>query len=135
MIFGPEMRIIGRKGSQAAALGEQLIEQIPPLAAIGIDGAAVIVDLDGMGNVDGAVEEFRAVLQQRPDRVATRHLLGTALMAKQDWAAARAELSARLHSPVQIRAGDSVFELLTKLADCGLELAIESPLRQRSKRA
>ena len=36
-----------------------------------------------------------------------------------------AELSARLHSPVQIRAGDSVFELLSKLADCGLELVVE----------
>ncbi len=40
-----------------------------------------------------------------------------------------AELSARLHSPVQIHAGDSVFELLSKLADCGLELAIEWPQR------
>jgi hypothetical protein len=37
------------------------------------------------------------------------------------------ELDARLHSPVQIRAGDSVFELLSKLADCGLELHLEWP--------
>ena len=40
---------------------------------------------------------------------------------------ALAELNARLHHPVQIRAGDSVFELLSKLADCGLELHLEWP--------
>lgn len=38
---------------------------------------------------------------------------------------ALAELDARLHSPVQIKAGDSVFLLLSKLADCGLELRLE----------
>jgi hypothetical protein len=37
------------------------------------------------------------------------------------------ELDARLHHPVQIKAGDSVFELLSKLADCGLELHLEWP--------
>lgn len=37
------------------------------------------------------------------------------------------ELEARLHHPVQIKAGDSVFELLSKLADCGLELRVEWP--------
>ena len=37
------------------------------------------------------------------------------------------ELDARLHHPVQIKAGDSVFELLSKLADCGLELRLEWP--------
>ena len=40
---------------------------------------------------------------------------------------ALAELDARLHGPAQIKAGDSVFELLLKLADCGLELALEYP--------
>lgn len=35
------------------------------------------------------------------------------------------ELGARLHSPIQIKAGDSVFLLLSKLADCGLELRLE----------
>jgi len=40
---------------------------------------------------------------------------------------ALAELKARLHHPVQIKAGDSVFELLSKLADCGLELRLEWP--------
>ena len=35
------------------------------------------------------------------------------------------ELEARLHHPVQIKAGDSVFELLSKLGDCGLELRLE----------
>lgn len=43
-----------------------------------------------------------------------------------------AELDARLHSPVQIKAGDSVFELLTKLADCGLELRLEWPPEPRT---
>lgn len=41
------------------------------------------------------------------------------------------ELDARLHSPVQIKAGDSVFELLSKLADCGLELRLEWPPEAR----
>ena len=44
-----------------------------------------------------------------------------------------AELSARLHSPVQIRAGDSVFELLSKLADCGLELVVEWAPQHRAE--
>jgi hypothetical protein len=38
-----------------------------------------------------------------------------------------ADLDARLHHPIQIRGGDSVFEILDKLADLGLELAIERP--------
>ena len=37
------------------------------------------------------------------------------------------ELDARFHHPVQIKAGDSVFELLSKLADCGLEPHLEWP--------
>jgi hypothetical protein len=37
------------------------------------------------------------------------------------------ELNARLHFPVPIKAGDSVFELLSKLSDCGLELRIVPP--------
>ena len=37
------------------------------------------------------------------------------------------ELDARLHHPVQIKAGDSLFELLSKLADCGLELHLDWP--------
>jgi hypothetical protein len=40
------------------------------------------------------------------------------------------ELDARLRHPLQIKAGDSVFDLLSKLADCGLELRLEwSPMR------
>jgi hypothetical protein len=35
------------------------------------------------------------------------------------------ELDARLNHPLQIRAGGSVFEILAKLAEVGLELAIE----------
>jgi hypothetical protein len=41
------------------------------------------------------------------------------------------ELDARLHRPVQIKAGDSLFELLSKLADCGLELRLEWPVEPR----
>ena len=37
------------------------------------------------------------------------------------------ELDARLHHPEQIKAGDSAFELLTKLAECGLELRLDWP--------
>jgi hypothetical protein len=44
---------------------------------------------------------------------------------------ALSELEARLHRPVQIRAGDSVFQLLSKLADCGLELHLEWPPEPR----
>jgi hypothetical protein len=36
------------------------------------------------------------------------------------------ELEARLHHALQIRAGDSVFEILSKLSDCGLELRLLS---------
>jgi hypothetical protein len=41
------------------------------------------------------------------------------------------QLDARLHHPVQIKLGDSVFELLSKLADCGLELHLEWPPEPR----
>ena len=37
------------------------------------------------------------------------------------------ELNARLHNPVQIRGGASVSEICSKLAEAGLELAIEAP--------
>ena len=37
------------------------------------------------------------------------------------------ELDARLHHALQIKAGDSVFEILSKLGDCGLELRLEWP--------
>ena len=40
------------------------------------------------------------------------------------------ELDARLNHPVQIRAGASVFEILNKLAEVGLELAIDGPAPQ-----
>lgn len=39
------------------------------------------------------------------------------------------ELDARLHHPLQIRAGGSVFEILNRLAEVGLEVAIDSPQR------
>ena len=44
------------------------------------------------------------------------------------------ELDARLHNPVQIRGGGSVFEILSKLAEGGLELAIDGPQRDNPKR-
>jgi hypothetical protein len=37
------------------------------------------------------------------------------------------DLEARLQNPVQIRAGDGVFTLLSKLAECGVELRLEWP--------
>ena len=48
------MRIVGGEGGEAAAFGQELVEQIPAVAAVAFDGAAVIVDLDRMGAVDGA---------------------------------------------------------------------------------
>ena len=38
-----------------------------------------------------------------------------------------ADLDARLNHPIQIRGGGSVVEILQKLADVGLELAVERP--------
>jgi len=40
------------------------------------------------------------------------------------------ELDAQLNHPIQIRAGGSVFEIVAKLAEVGLELAIEVPSRE-----
>ena len=37
------------------------------------------------------------------------------------------ELQARLRSPIQIRAGGSVYELVSKLAEVGVEVKIELP--------
>jgi hypothetical protein len=45
---------------------------------------------------------------------------------------ALSELDARLRRPIQIKAGDSVFELLSKLAECGLELHLEWPPNRTS---
>src|SRR5206468_12544024 len=53
-------------------------------------------DLLGMGDIDGAAEELRALLRRAPDDVRVRYLLAVALMAKQDWASARSELAAVL---------------------------------------
>ena len=45
-----------------------------------------------------------------------------------------AELDARLHHPVQIRAGGSVQEILAKLAEVGLELELRiKPTQQETK--
>jgi hypothetical protein len=44
------------------------------------------------------------------------------------------ELDARLNHPIQIRAGGSVFEIVAKLAEVGLELAIEAPSHDDPKR-
>ena len=43
------------------------------------------------------------------------------------------ELDARLHSPVQIRAGHGVFTILDRLAQVGLELAIEAPSKRQDQ--
>ncbi len=40
------------------------------------------------------------------------------------------ELDARLNHTLQVRAGASVFEIVAKLADVGVELAIEVPSRE-----
>jgi hypothetical protein len=43
------------------------------------------------------------------------------------------ELDARLNRPLQIRAGGSVFEILSKLAEVGLEVTIDAPQRGEPK--
>src|SRR5256886_2502163 len=48
--------------------------------------------LSGLGGLDPAVEEPRRALRRQPDALTARLTLATALVAKQDWAAARVEL-------------------------------------------
>lgn len=48
--------------------------------------------LYGMGDLDGALEQFQTVLRARPEDVPARLQLATALMARHDWRSARAEL-------------------------------------------
>src|SRR5262249_25376701 len=45
-----------------------------------------------MGDLDGSIDEVRALLRRRPDAVRARYLLATTFMAKQDWPSARLEL-------------------------------------------
>ena len=44
-----------------------------------------------------------------------------------DVADRRPDRTARLHNPIQIRAEDSVFEILAKLEQVGLQVAINDP--------
>ena len=48
------MRIVGGKGGEAPAFVQELVEQIPAIAPVAFDGAAMVVDFDRMGAVDGA---------------------------------------------------------------------------------
>ena len=48
-----EVGIVGGEGIEAAALVEQLVEQIPAFATVVFDRAAVVVDLNGVSDVDG----------------------------------------------------------------------------------
>jgi TPR repeat protein len=45
-----------------------------------------------VGDVSGAIDEYRTILGRQPDLSEARLHLATALMAKQDWTGARAEL-------------------------------------------
>jgi hypothetical protein len=49
-----EMSIVGGKGGQPPAVVEQLVHEIPAVAAVALHGAAVIVDLNAMGDLQGA---------------------------------------------------------------------------------
>src|SRR5687768_532095 len=54
MIRCLEMSVIGGKGGEALAFAQKLVEQIPAIAPVVFDGAAVIVDFHRMGAVKGA---------------------------------------------------------------------------------
>jgi len=59
-----------------------------------------------MGDLDGAVEELRGLLRVRPDLAEARLTLAAALVARQDWPAARAELETALAAqPELLQAG------------------------------
>ena len=47
-IIDLEMGIVGGEGGEPRSVIEQLVVEIPPFAAIGLDGAAMVVDLDRM---------------------------------------------------------------------------------------
>ena len=49
-----EMRVVGGKRREALALGEELVEQVPAVAAVVLHRAAVIVDFHRMCGIDGA---------------------------------------------------------------------------------
>src|SRR5437762_12957886 len=53
MVVMMEMRIVGGEGGEAPAFIQQLVEKIEAFAAVAFDRAAVIIDFDGMGDVDG----------------------------------------------------------------------------------
>lgn len=49
--------------------------------------------LFGLGEVDEALDEYRLVLEERPDSISTRLHIATALMAKRRWKEAKKELA------------------------------------------
>jgi hypothetical protein len=49
-----EMSIVGGEGGEAPAVVEQLVHQVPAVAAVAFHGAAMVVDLDGVRGIDGA---------------------------------------------------------------------------------
>src|SRR3954452_2715627 len=52
VIVRPEVCVVGREGGEPPSFRQQLVEKIPAFAAVRIDGAAVIIDLDRMRNLD-----------------------------------------------------------------------------------
>ena len=54
MIRRFEMGVIGSESGQALSLGQKLIKQIPAITPVVFNGAAVIVDFNRVGTVNGA---------------------------------------------------------------------------------
>src|SRR5688572_30749701 len=48
------MGIVGGKGGEAPSLIQKLIEQVPAIAPVVFDGAAMVIDFHCMGAIDGA---------------------------------------------------------------------------------
>ena len=54
MVGRLEMRVVGGECGEALSFGQQLVGEVPAVAAVVLDGAAMIVDLHRMRAVDGA---------------------------------------------------------------------------------
>lgn len=67
----------------------------PPAPALGSESPSRLaraLELHALGDFDGAADELRAALRERPDLTQARLHLAAALMARRDWPAARREL-------------------------------------------
>src|SRR5215217_4750360 len=52
-IVGFEMRVIRRHGVEPLSLAQELVEEVPSIAAVDLDEAAMVIDFDGMAGRKG----------------------------------------------------------------------------------